>query len=165
MNKFYLHRAGLLALTLLSLAGTAALSGCSDKKEEAAPQLAGTPGNPRFNLQFTNDEEVDLDLYVKTPNGAVIYYGNREEQGGELDVDCRCSACPNGPNENIYWVPGTAPSGTYQFYVKYYSSCGGASSPSSTFTLRVVNNNTILKTYTGTLDANNRQSQTYSHTY
>jgi uncharacterized protein YfaP (DUF2135 family) len=165
MSNHYTRRAGLLALTLLSLAGPTLLLGCKDDKEEAPPQLAGTPGNPRFNLQFTNDEDVDLDLYVKTPSGAVIYYGNREDEGGELDVDCRCSACPNGPNENIFWVPGTAPSGTYQFYVKYYSSCGGANNPSSDFTLRVVNNNTILKTYTGTLNENTTQSQMYTYTY
>lgn len=165
MKKLYLRRATLLALTLCSLSAPALLSGCSSKKEEAAPQLAGTPGNPRFNLQFTNEQNVDLDLYVKTPSGAIIYYGNKQDEGGELDVDCLCGACPNGPSENIYWVPGTAPSGTYQFYVKYYSSCSGASSPSSDFTLRVVNNNTVIKTYTGTLNGSNRQSQTFTHTY
>ena len=28
----------------------------------------------KFNLQFTNSENVDLDLYVQIPSGAIIYY-------------------------------------------------------------------------------------------
>ena len=141
----------LFALASLVLAGTALtlVSGCTKKEEQAAPavQLAGTPGNPRFNLQFTNQANVDLDLYVKTPNGTIIYYGRKSSQGGVLDVDCLCGNCPNGPNENIYWVPGTAPSGTYQFWVEYYGRCSGAaSSATSDFTLRVVNNSTVVDT-------------------
>ena len=156
---------GARLLTMLVLAVTL-FAGCKKEKDETppAPQLAGNPGNPRFNLQFTNHENVDLDLYVKTPSGTTIYYGRKTAQGGTLDVDCLCSSCPNGPNENIYWVPGTAPTGAYEFWVEYYGSCS-SSGASSDFTLRVVNNNTIVDTYTGTLSNTNRRSTVYRKTY
>lgn len=105
--------------------------------------LVGATGNPRFNLQFTNENNVDLDLYVRTPSGAVIYYGNPTADGGTLDVDCYCSSCPQGPNENIFWQNGTAPSGTYEYWVDYFGSCGGGNA-SSDYIIRVLRNNTVL---------------------
>lgn len=161
----------LLASVALAMTSVALglVSGChsetSDIVPQPQPQLAGTPGNPRFNLQFTNSANVDLDLYVKTPSGTIIYYGNKSAQGGRLDVDCLCTACPNGPNENIYWVPGTAPAGTYQFWVQYYGSCGSSTAPTSDYTLHVVNNNTVVSTYTGTLSQTLNKSAVYSKTY
>lgn len=121
--------------------------------------LEGNTGNPRFNLQFTGD--VDLDLYVRTPNGSVISYSNDSANGGTLDVDCTCSGDCN--QENIFWQPGTAPSGQYQFWVKYYGGCGGAGSPSSNYTIRVLNGNTVLQTRTGTLNSGQSQEYTYIH--
>lgn len=119
--------------------------------------LAGNPGNPRFNLQFNNEANVDLDLYVVTPNGNTIYYRNPSADNGTLDVDCKCSSCPQGPNENIYWVNGTAPHGTYQVYVKYYDKCG-STYQSSNYTLRILNQNNIIQSYTGTLSTLNQTS-------
>jgi uncharacterized protein YfaP (DUF2135 family) len=144
-------------------------SNCKKAKEEEPvpePTLAGKPGNPRFNLQFTNETNVDLDLYVQTPNGSKIYYSNQSAQGGELDVDCLCGTCPNGPNENIFWQDGTAPGGTYKFWVKYYGSCGnnGNNYPPSTYTLRLLRNSQILETYTGTLSTLNSISPMYTFT-
>lgn len=122
--------------------------------------LVGQEGNPRFNLQFTNGDNVDLDLYVETPSGAVISYLNTNADNGELDVDCLCGICPQGPNENIYWENGTAPSGTYRYWVDYYGSCDD-SEASSNFTLRVIKNGQVLATKTGTLSGG--QSQEWTH--
>ena len=122
--------------------------------------LVGQEGNPRFNLQFTNGDNVDLDLYVETPSGAVISYMNTSADNGELDVDCLCGECPQGPNENIYWESGTAPSGTYRYWVHYYGSCDGDDA-SSNFTLRVIKNGQVLATKTGTLS--DGQSQEWTH--
>ncbi|MEQ9302787.1 MAG: hypothetical protein RJQ14_02645, partial [Marinoscillum sp.] len=84
-----------------------------------------------------------------------IYYGQTfSASGGQLDVDCLCSECPQGPNENIYWpTDGTAPSGDYEYWVEFYGSCsdGIEDSPSSEYTLRVVVNKKIIKTHTGTI--------------
>lgn len=142
--------------------------GC--KKEDKAINntdpgaIQGNPGNPRFNLQFTNGDRTDLDLHVLTPDGSEISYSYPQAQGGQLDVDCLCRECPNGPNENIYWSDGTAPHGTFKFWVEYFGDCDGAGS-SSDFTLRVMKNSEILNTYNGTLTPFNNRSNVYSFTY
>jgi uncharacterized protein YfaP (DUF2135 family) len=100
-------------LLLLALAIIVTSIGC--KKEIQEQKIQGAPGNPRFNLQFTNEANVDLDLYVETPNGSILYYRNQTGQGGTLDVDCLCSDCPTGPNENTFWVDGRPPAGFYKF--------------------------------------------------
>ncbi len=126
--------------------------------------LVGQDGNPRFNLQFTNEQNVDLDLYVKTPAGNIINYSNPTADGGSLDVDCLCGDCGQGPNENIFWENGTAENGTYTYWVDYYSDCGGTASTSSNFTLRVVKNGVVLETKTGTLSAEGTSTQfTFNH--
>jgi len=127
-------------------------------------QLIGNPGNPRFNLQFTNKENVDLDLYVKTPSGKIISYQNISADNGKLDVDCLCDDCPQGPNENIYWEEGTAPKGQYEFWVEYYENCGTSGSKNSDFTVRLVKNNEVIRKYTGTLTSSGQQSAHWVHT-
>jgi len=163
ISTFKFSVKGLVAAVALA----ALASGCKSEtnKPDPQPQLAGTPGNPRFNLQFTNHNEVDLDLYVKTPNGSIIYFGRKTAQGGSLDVDCLCSACPNGPSENIYWVPGSAPSGQYEVWVQYFGNCGSGNNSTSDYTLRVVNGNTVVQTYTGTLSSSNRTSTKYTRSF
>ena len=86
---------------------------CDSEEDESdgSTNLVGQDGNPRFNLQITNADNVDFDLYVRTPSGFVILYSNRNADAGSLDVDCRFSSCANGPNENIFWLDGTVPSG------------------------------------------------------
>ncbi len=133
--KTYLFRTiQFVSITLL----WSSLGGC--KREVDIDLLVGNPGNPRFNLQFTNEVNVDLDLYVKDPNGEIIYYGNKRarKSPGQLDVDCLCSSCPQGPNENIFWpLTGQSPQGKYEFWVNYYRACGSIQ-PSS-YTVRVTN--------------------------
>lgn len=152
----------LVSITLLN-------TQCKKESEDITPDpgtgsggtLAGNPGNPRFNLQFTNGNNVDLDLHVRTPNNSEIYYANPSAQSGSLDVDCICGSCGTTGNENIFWTNGTAPSGTYKVWVYYYGDCGN-SSATSTYTLRVLQNSTVVATYTGTLSASNRTSNVYT---
>lgn len=147
-----------LAFFILS----ALVIGC--KKEDSGPELKGSAGNPRFNLQFTNEQNVDMDLHVLTPNNFELYFANSQGDNGVLDIDCLCGVCANGPNENIYWSPGTAPHGEYKFWVEYYDDCGTSGS-ASTYTLRLMRNSDVLETYTGTLTSQGSKSQIYTFTY
>ena len=151
-------------LFMVLFLATFALNSCSedDSEEEEDSEFVGQDGNPRFNLQFTNSSNVDLDLYVQTPSGKTISYSNRTADLGTLDVDCMCNSCPQGPNENIYWENGTAPSGTYIYWIKYYSTCGGGSAESS-YTLRIIRNGTVLETKTGSLSSGSTPQWTFSH--
>lgn len=162
MKKLFYYLT-ILALPFLGLA-------CNNDDDEPedevneVEQLIGNPGNPRFNLQFTNKENVDLDLYVKTPSGKIIYYQNITADNGKLDVDCLCDDCPQGANENIYWEEGTAPKGQYEFWVEYYENCGTSGSKNSDFTVRLIKNNEVKSKYTGTLTASGQQSEHWFHT-
>lgn len=92
-------------------------------------------GDPRFTLTWNNSS--DLDLHVITPCRLPIFYRNRRACGGRLDVDDRCKkhhGSPGGP-ENIYWRPGTAPSGLYVVVLRYFSTCGR--SRSTRYKLRI----------------------------
>ena len=63
----------------------------------------------RFSLAWSNCD--DLDLYVTTPSGTTLYYGNRGRKfdGGQLDVDANCCGGRRiqgkemAPVENIYF--------------------------------------------------------------
>lgn len=145
----------LLSLSLFSLASCGIFG--SDDDDDGAADIVGSIGNPQFNLVFDNENNVDMDLYVRDPNGETIYFANsRSASGGELDVDCQCVSCPNGPNENIFWETGSAPSGTYTYWVDYFGSCSGGSA-SSSYTLRVLQNGQIVETKTGSLSSGESQ--------
>ena len=140
-----------------------ALKFISDYKGGANPisvirlsALIGNEGNPRFNLRFTNDQNVDLDLHVRTPAGFEIYYRNKLDNAtqGQLDVDCFCTNCPNGPNENIFWpLDKPSPTGKYRFWVNYYESCGRSSNTTSNYEILLVNDKKpeVLFKATGTM--------------
>ncbi|MEQ9440292.1 MAG: hypothetical protein RIG62_14655 [Cyclobacteriaceae bacterium] len=142
---------------------------CTDDPCEIDPsncqpddEIVGQKGNPQFNLQFTG--EVDLDLYVEDPAGNIIFWENSySSSGGQLDVDCECSNCPNGPNENIFWpTDGSAPQGTYRYWIEYYGSCDFSSS-SASYTVHVLENGSVVDTHTGNLSSSQTSVWTYTH--
>jgi hypothetical protein len=118
--------------------------------------LSGQDGNPRFNLRWTAN--VDLDLYVLTPTGETISYTqSMSSDGGELDIDCTCSC----NSENIFWG-GNGPSGTYTYWVDYFGDCDG-SAPPANFTIIVRNNNAVVGQVSGTVSENG-QSANFTYT-
>lgn len=118
--------------------------------------MQGAEGNPRFNLTWSG--ATDLDLYVTDPSGETISYQiTSSSSGGQLDIDCT-GFCSGGNAENIFWSSG-GPSGTYQYYVNYYS--GNDATP---FTISISENNNIISTITGSLSTNDQNSQTWTYT-
>jgi uncharacterized protein YfaP (DUF2135 family) len=158
----------LLLISMMVLMNAATSCKKESKDEDITPppteEIKGTPGDPRFNLQFDNSADADLDIHVLTPNGSEISYSNPSGQGGTLDVDCLCGDCATGPNENVFWVPGNAPRGTYKVWVEYFGSCGDAIVPSN-FTLRIMNTNTVLRTIQGTLAGEGDKSNVQTFEY
>jgi uncharacterized protein YfaP (DUF2135 family) len=87
-----------------------------------------TVGTGDVQISVTWDSEADLDLHVIEPNGTEIFFGNpRSSTGAELDLDSN-AGCSDGPRaENIHWVSGLAPRGTYTVRLHYRSNCGAPS--------------------------------------
>lgn len=101
-------------------------------------------GSLRISLSFTTD--ADFDLHVLTPNASEIYYGNRDADGGTLDVDQCVSSCGSEAHvENVYWTDA-APSGVYEVWVVNY---GGRAEGS--FTIEVAGGTS--QNYSGSLAA------------
>lgn len=152
------------SIALAALIAALPLLGCEQEYEVL--DLAGGDGELRFNLEFTNETDVDLDLHVITPLGEEIYYADEEDStGGELDVDCLCGSCPQGPSENIFWeYGGNAEPGTYQVSVVYYTSCDFFSGPASEYTLRFLESGQVVETVTGTM-ANYEPAHEFTHAY
>lgn len=146
-------------------------AGCAPEYEVTG--YVGGDGELRFNLQFTNEANVDLDLHVVTPAGEEIDYRTETDTtGGKLDVDCYCGNCEQGPNENIFWeYGGPAAAGDYQVSVQYYGSCSddyyyyyAAEAEPSDYTLRLMESGEVLETFEGTL-ADIGERADFTHTY
>jgi len=133
------------------------------QKDKVDP-FTGQPGNPRFNLLFDNEENVDLDLYVRDPRGNVISFRNKvSPTGGQLDVDCLCDNCPQGPSENIFWpLDNSAPKGIYTYWVEYYSSCSRTRESSNyTVTATYGSDSEIKAQHKGALSSGSTTRWTY----
>jgi hypothetical protein len=88
----------------------------------------------------------DLDLHVIDPNGEEIYFGRRTSgSGGQLDHDDTAGE-PGTHVENIYWPTGGAPGGSYEAWVKNFSS-----SVTESFELRITVGGQVVYSQGGTL--------------
>ena len=54
-------------------------------------------------ITLTWDDRTDLDLHVFTPSGAEISYGNKQADGGYLNVDMNTSGQSTVPVENVFF--------------------------------------------------------------
>lgn len=124
----------------------------------------GQTGDVSFRLTW--DGPQDLDLYVKEPDGTIIYFGNKGPTAtqGQLDVDSNsgCSGPDESPTENVFWPVGQAPQGTYEFWAQRWSECTGSRTPS--YTLRVFEGETVVRTLPGTMP-DGGETQHYYHEY
>ena len=76
-------------------------------------------------LTWTGDD--DLDLHVITPGGAHIDYLYRHDpaSGGTLDHDDIPQQVGTWVENIFFPMDGSAPSGTYQYYVHLFNMLGG----------------------------------------
>ncbi len=129
---------------------------CLDLLEPSACSgVTGEDGSPRFNLTWSGAS--DLDLYVTDPNGETISYQNPSAaSGGMLDVDCTGN-CTGGNSENITWPQG-GPSGTYTFYVNYFSGSGTVN-----FNILVRDNLQDIRTESGSVTEAGTNSASFTY--
>lgn len=85
------------------------------------PKYKGKDGDPRINLRWSGNE--DLDLYVTDPCGNQIYFSNKRftchYKKGKLDVDANNGTIVDNPQENITWENGGA-KGSYKIRVNLF---------------------------------------------
>lgn len=84
------------------------------------------------------NQENDVDLHLKEPNGEVIYFGNStSENGGMLDVDSNAACNIDGINsENIFYEDGSiVEAGEYEVMVDLWSNC--EISPNTNYTVTI----------------------------
>jgi hypothetical protein len=131
-----------LALLLIPL--TCLAAGCS------AHRRAGT-GDVAFRLLWNG--ESDLDLYVVDPAGECIFFARPSSAtGGVLDIDCNAGTdrlCTH-PIENVFWPPGTAPAGTYTYWVDA-NSLINAEAPLA-FELQLLRGKEVVWRHAGAVD-------------
>ena len=114
-------------------------------------EMVGESGSLRFHLKFDNELGVDLDLHVIEPGGEEInYLQPLSSNKGELDVDCRCGYCPDGPSENIFWPDDVYLPGTYTYWISYFTGCQHFGDASN-YKLYVIVDDEIVRTHEGTL--------------
>lgn len=103
-------------------------------------------GDLRVSLSWTVIS--DFDLHVRTPSGVEIFYGNKMDGGGELDVDdCVGDSCRSlGTHvENIVFSDNPE-SGTYEVWVVNFNG-----SRQGSFTVQI--SGAVRQTIQGTLPA------------
>ena len=96
-------------------------------------------GKIRCSLQWYNSD--DLDLHCKTPSGQEIYFGKKQADGGDLDVDMNAGTGTSSfnsvdPCENINFENPTA--GHYTFFVVNYNARGNTN---TNYKVRLVKGN------------------------
>src|SRR4029077_12655508 len=113
----------------------------------AVHRRAGT-GDVAFRLLW--DGVSDLDLFVEDPAGGCIYFAHPgSDAGGILDIDCNSGTQCAHPIENVYWPAGSAPEGTYTYWI-YANSLLGSETPLP-FEVQVLRGPTVALRHQGTI--------------
>jgi len=105
-------------------------------------------------LDYDDNRNVDLDLWLKNQNGQRVFYRNKEVENVSLDRDTRGhisneSIGPDGVkiysgNEEIITIRAIIPGATYQIAVSYYG-CASCDDPPIDYTVKVIKVNPKLK--------------------
>lgn len=144
----------------LPLDGTAeeAVSAIDPELAERMERSGATRGELTFTLVW--DTVADLDLHVTCPQGAKIWYRQRNACNGYLDVDSNAGGGRADPIENVYFE--TPDAGTYDIMIDLYAVQG--STPTQDFRLTIQDGDET-QTMNGTLSPGATQwSTTYQRT-
>ena len=144
-------------------------SSCTGSKPSTTQSCTASAcpvGALEFQLTWTHnstDTGPDLDLHVVDPAGIQWYFRNAiNHSNPNLDIDdqgaCSRSNDGDGP-ERMYW--SSPARGTYSYYVHWYTNCSAATS--SSYTLRVFVNGSVVETRSGTITSGD--STKYQYTY
>lgn len=153
-------------LYLLSSAMLVSSASCVTDDEECQPtsnqhiNKVKQKGEPQFKLYFLNNQNVDLDLYVKDPLENIISSKDQKSlTGGIVDLEYSGFA----EVENIYWPMGDfAPKGTYHYWVKH-NKISNHYSTNSDFILQVIHDGEIVAIEKGSLDYGTSSVFIYHH--
>lgn len=102
-------------------------------------------GTGALQISLTWGNDSDQDLYVTTPAGCTIYFGNENCDGGQLDRDDLDGFGP----ENIFWE-ADAPNGTYIVEVEDFTGV-----PTGTDFFITINAPGISRQYSGRTQGGN----------
>lgn len=85
-------------------------------------------GTGKLHVHLSWNQENDVDLHLREPNGETIYYGNRQSNnGGQLDIDSNAACDIDGiKNENIFYEDESeviVEYGEYDVLVDLWSDC------------------------------------------
>lgn len=88
-----------------------------------------TSAPPALVVSLSWDNDADLDLEIRAPDGSVVDRANTRGSGpgvagAQLERDANAGCRPSGaPRENVVWQEAPAP-GRYQVYVNLHDACG-----------------------------------------
>jgi len=131
--------AGLVLMAGFALSATACKSDEDEPEEDRGTAEVGDPceetrecvpnsvcfnkycvGEGTFRVSLGFDVDSDFDLHVETPDGSEIYFGNRIDAHGTLDVDQCVSSCEEEPHAENIVFDNLAAHGTYTVWVRNY---------------------------------------------
>lgn len=117
-------------------------------------------GALRFSLAWEVD--TDFDLHVMTPAGNEIYFSSRTADNGTLDVDdCIGGDCRLPDHKHVENVFFDEPmSGEYEYWVNNYDG-----EIAGSFTLVVATDGDVQTTQTGSLPAEDTDSERYTFSF
>lgn len=146
--------AGIAAAGVGTAAAVSGSGGGSSSSSSSDSSLPGGTGEVKITLQWS--ATVDADLHVTDPCGNNIYFAAPSAtcNGYSASLDLDNTSGGSGAAENVFWT--TAPRGTYQYYINYFS---GSGSFSYTVT-RIVDG--VTTSNSGTLSSQGENSTTYS---
>ena len=113
-------------------------------------------GTGELQISVNWDQPTDVDLYLLTPSGDIIFFNMTSVGDGMLDLDSNANCfIDNVNNENISFGDNAAPPGQYSVFLAYFSDCEVTEPTQYVVTIRA---NNTTETFTGSFNSSDVQS-------